>query len=549
MYNYTFKVYSVQPFSSMALLPWTGAITFKKTLSLAKISTGIRITNEIGSWYGDISFVYHSEDINDVIEWDMIKIYKGSTCIYYGRVTGRTINLNGTAIDQTIDCKGFQIILNDFYYSNSWFEWYKLYMPLRSNANDFSVNNNNGTLYNGSFTKTIQWLWVYLPQPWSYIQIPHSASFAVSDFTIAMYIKITNMAWYKWLLSKTQSNIPAPFDAYIDWSGYLTFLIWNGSFVWWAIVSLSTLSVNTEYSIVLIKYWTTMQIYINWVLDISVIVGWTMGDTWQPVRIWNRNDGVTPFTWYISNVILDDNAWNGWQVSDFHNRVENFVFTKNTEPAKIIQDILFQSWKEYIRFNDDYSSISAVGTNYNISFDKSTLSEALKKVLSVSSYYYIVKWDWKAFFAPYSSTASHNFTFKNDIRSITFETSIDDLVNDVDLIHGAGTSTGFDADNMYIYWTKKKIINDSEIKDSSTGNEYINTYLNENAIRKDTIKVVVNSNYSIETIYPWQMINISNCPVEIKDKIIKRVEITDKGATLYLNTKETIEKSLYKLIS
>jgi hypothetical protein len=45
------------------------------------------------------------------------------------------------------------------------------------------------------------------------------------------------------------------------------------------------------------------------------------------------------------------------------------------------------------------------------------------------------------------------------------------------------------------------------------------------------------------------MINISNCPVEIKDKIIKRVEITDKGATLYLNTKETIEKSLYKLIS
>jgi hypothetical protein len=45
------------------------------------------------------------------------------------------------------------------------------------------------------------------------------------------------------------------------------------------------------------------------------------------------------------------------------------------------------------------------------------------------------------------------------------------------------------------------------------------------------------------------MINISNCPIEIKEKIIKRVEFTDKGATLYLNTKETIEKSLYKLIS
>lgn len=345
MYNYTFKVYSVQPFSSMALLPWTGTITFKKTLSLAKISTGIRITNEIGSWYGDISFIYHSEDIEDIIEGDIIKIYKGSTCIYYWRVTGRTINLNGTAIDQNIDCKGFNTVLSDFYY-RSW--------------------------------------------------------------------------------------------------------------------------------------WST-------------------------------------------------------------------VFNKNTDPKTIIEDIITQSRQEVGYFSNDYSNIVAGGTNFNIDFDKSTLMDALKKVLSVSSYYYIVKWDWKAFFAPYPSTASHNFTFKNDIRSITFETSIDDLVNDVELIHGAGTSTGFDADNMYIYWTREKIINDSEIKNSTTGNEYINTFLNENAIRKDTIKVVVNSNYSIETIYPWQMINISNCPVEIKEKIIRRVEITDKGATLYLNTKQTLEKALLQL--
>lgn len=43
------------------------------------------------------------------------------------------------------------------------------------------------------------------------------------------------------------------------------------------------------------------------------------------------------------------------------------------------------------------------------------------------------------------------------------------------------------------------------------------------------------------------MINISNCPVEIKEKIIRRIEITDKGATLYLNTKQTLEKALLQL--
>lgn len=345
MYNYTIKVYLVAPFSSMALTPWTGVITFKKTLSLAKISTGIRITNEIGSGYGDISINYHSEDINEIIEGDIIKIFKWVTPIYYWIVRGKSISLSWTAVQYDIECKGFNVALNDYYYKSAW----------------------------------------------------------------------------------------------------------------------------------------------------------------------------------------------------------NTVFNKTQDPKAIIEDIITQSRQEVPYFSNTFTNIQTLGTNFNIDFDKVTLQEALKKVLAISSYYLALRADGVVYFEPYPVTATHNFEFKRDIRSIDFETNIDDLANDVTLIHGAGTSSNFDADSMYLYWSKEKIINDSEIKDNTTATQFINTYLNENAIRKDTIKVTVNTSYSIENIYPWQMINISNCPVEIKEKIIRRVEITDKGAILYLNTKQTLEKALLQL--
>lgn len=348
MYNYTIKVYTVQPFSSMALTPWTGTMVFKKTLSLSKISTGIKFSNEISNGYGEFNIAYHSDVLTDVIIGDVIKVYKGATIIYFWKVTNKTVTLASTGIVQDIDCKGYQTILNDFYYSSG---------------------------------------------------------------------------------------------------------------------------------------------------------------------------GV-------------------------------YAFTKNLDPNAILQDILGQSDQELAYFSVDYSNMNNVGTSSNIEFDKSTLNDAIKKVLATTSFYYAIRADGKAYFQALPVTSSHNLEFGKDIRSIVIDYNGDGITNDITLYYDGGwTLTDTDTASKYLYGTKQKLITETSIQNGWTANAYTNSYFLDKALERDTIKVIVNTSYSIETFYPWQMINISNCPIEIKDKIIKRVEFTDKGATLYLNTKETIEKSLYKLIS
>lgn len=348
MYNYTIKVYTVQPFSSMALTPWTGTMVFKKTLSLSKISTGIKFSNEISNGYGEFNIAYHSDVLTDVIIGDVIKVYKGATIIYFWKVTNKTVTLASTGIVQDIDCKGYQTILNDFYYSSG---------------------------------------------------------------------------------------------------------------------------------------------------------------------------GV-------------------------------YAFTKNLDPNAILQDILGQSDQELAYFSVDYSNMNNVGTSSNIEFDKSTLNDAIKKVLATTSFYYAIRSDGKVYFQALPVTSSHNLEFGKDIRSIVIDYNGDEITNDITLYYDGGwTLTDTDTASKYLYGTKQKLITEASIQNSWTANAYTDSYFLDKALERDTIKVIVNTSYSIETFYPWQMINISNCPIEIKEKIIKRVEFTDKGATLYLNTKETIEKSLYKLIS
>jgi hypothetical protein len=323
-------------------------MVFKKTLSLSKISTGIKFSNEISNGYGEFNIAYHSDVLTDVIIGDVIKVYKGATIIYFWKVTNKTVTLASTGIVQDIDCKGYQTILNDFYYSSG---------------------------------------------------------------------------------------------------------------------------------------------------------------------------GV-------------------------------YAFTKNLDPNAILQDILGQSDQELAYFSVDYSNMNNVGTSSNIEFDKSTLNDAIKKVLATTSFYYAIRADGKAYFQALPVTSSHNLEFGKDIRSIVIDYNGDEITNDITLYYDGGwTLTDTDTASKYLYGTKQKLITETSIQNSWTANAYTDSYFLDKALERDTIKVIVNTSYSIETFYPWQMINISNCPIEIKEKIIKRVEFTDKGATLYLNTKETIEKSLYKLIS
>lgn len=326
---------------------WGGSLEFKKTLSNNKLSSRIKITNEINVWYGNFNFTYNSDEMDDVICGDVVKVYKWSTAIYFGKVTNKTVNLQWGGITQEIQCKGYQTILNDFYYSSA----------------------------------------------------------------------------------------------------------------------------------------------------------------------------------------------------------GNYTFTKNDDPKNLITDIVGQSDTEVTYFSTDYSNMSLVWSNVSISFDNETLMQALQKVLATTTYYYSLRPDWTIYFDELPTTNDHALTFKNDIRWINIEYNSDELVNDIYLAYDGGTTTGENTNSKFAYGTRKSRITDTTIKNLATADAYIAVLLEDKASVKDTIRIDINNSYDTTTLYPWQMISVSNCPIAIKNKIIRRVEYNDQWASVYLNVKETIEKSLSKLIN
>lgn len=343
---YNIKVYSVAPFSSMALTPWTWSVTFKKTLSNKEISTWIKFSNEINVGYWPFAFRYHWW-LDDVENGDIVKVYKWSTLVYFGKVYNKVVSLQAWWIIQDIQCRAYNAVLNDFYYDS-----------------------------------------------------------------------------------------------------------------WWS-----------------------------------------------------------------------------------------YSFTKTDDPKNIITDIVWQSDVEVTYFSTDYTNMSLVWSNVSIAFDDDTLQSALQKVLWTTTYYYALRPDGKIYFAALPVTSSHNFTFGNDIREIQIEYNSDELVNYVVLDYDWWSTTGSDTTSRYENGSKYKRITDTNIKNLTTATAYINKLLQEKAELRDTIRIDINNSYDTTTLYPGQMINVSNCPIEIKEKIIRRVEYSDKWTSLYLNTKETIEKALSKLIS
>lgn len=351
--------------------------------------------------------------------------------------------------------------------------------------------------------------------------------FSIKVYTVQPFADMTLTAWTGTVTFKKTLNIK-------QISNWIKFT--NELWVWYWALQLIYNSDNTTDVVV----WDMIEVY-KW----SYLLYY-----WKVTEIETELSSM----WTIQQISC---KWFQTVLDDFlFTSLWNRTFTHNTDPSLIIQDIIWQANSEIDYFSADYSNMVNVWSNANIEFDNNTLLEALQKVLAVTSYYFSVRanltasWaNWLVYFAPLPTTATHNFEFKNDIRNISYWKKVDNMINYLFFEYDWGTTFWEDTSSEFANWSKQDVLSNSSIKNVATANAYIASYLAEKAILQEQIKIVVNNSYATETLYPWQMINVSNCPLEIKEKIIKRVEYTDKWVALYLNEKETLEKALYKLIS
>lgn len=139
-----------------------------------------------------------------------------------------------------------------------------------------------------------------------YITISHNANAGftpANGFSIACRFKLNSNRNYNGLFAKTNSNIPGPFDTYIDSGGTLNFFYGQGSNS--GSVTTSGLAANTWYDFIGTSNGTTGTIWLN---GQSKATGGSapsgVADTSNAMRIGSRNDGATFMDGYIEYAYL-----------------------------------------------------------------------------------------------------------------------------------------------------------------------------------------------------------------------------------------------------
>ncbi|MDE1849325.1 MAG: LamG domain-containing protein [Candidatus Micrarchaeota archaeon] len=125
-----------------------------------------------------------------------------------------------------------------------------------------------------------------------------------APFTVLVWANVMNNATYRGIVSKTAGNLPAPFDVYvISQTNQISYLVGNGNSNQGISTASGTVVFNTWQQWAFVYTGIAMSVYRNGVLisgptTVSVLVA----DTGQPLKIGNRNDGVTKMYGSIANV-------------------------------------------------------------------------------------------------------------------------------------------------------------------------------------------------------------------------------------------------------
>lgn len=544
--SFLIKIYSANYYSTTGLVYGSGSIVFKKTLSPALISSGYQFANEINNGFGDFSFDYNSDNFTDIVIGDIVKVYKWSKLIYTWRVTNKDVNIQTWGIRQNIDVKGIQTVLNDYYFYDLKRAFTARYF-FSGDANDAMANNNHGTATNVSYKwSLIGWCGVFNGTS-SKVSIPHSASLTFwNQWNIWFRFTLNNVNNWQWFVSKTASNIPAPFDSSTLW-WKLVFVVGNWS-IYQSLTSNTSLVANEEYSACLIRSNTQIKIYINGKLDATANITTTLWDTGQTIQLWSRNDWATWLNGELSDVVFDlSTTWSDDMCMMYHNWFKQLTYT--ADPSDMIKEILGRANKELSLLPTDYTAINSYWSNISIEFNGERCNYALKKVIDTVNYYLAWLPDWSARFRPYPSTASHVLTFADHILSMVYAENIDEIQTNSILNYSTWSIRIRNTATAKSYGIKWNWIDDTSVIDYNTANSYRNNYINENSKIKDTIRIDINNNYDTTSIVPGDMLTVNNSPIDIKNKVIQRVEFGEYTTSVYLNQKDTIEKTLYNLQS
>lgn len=158
--------------------------------------------------------------------------------------------------------------------------------------------------------------------------------------------------------------------------------------------------------------------------------------------------------------------------------------------------------------------IQAGGTQVTFDFDKMTWMEAINKTLELAGggmYWHIDK-GGDVIFKDTPATATHTFKHGDggNIEELSAPKNIETIINAVTVEYTSGSETASDATSISDYGKREKYFNEPDAQNSATAQQIADQKITDNKDPKLRARLVINSNYDIESIEPGDTCNVLN---------------------------------------
>lgn len=524
----------------------TGA--FITTLQDTLISTSVSFDLQINSWVGRLSFNYHDDyafNITDVIQ---VNDWQGRV-IYRGWISNKKTSITSTGNVQTIEAQWMQTLLNSLYFP----DWVVTDDPKNILEDILDV-------YNATAIFRREYDFVTY---WSSI----SVEFTNDTLLSAINKVLENQSFYlyfgmDWVATYTPTVIKDRVGTN-DWTpSWVT--ISDGAMVFdWVNDSIvvSSFTLNNVFSVSI--NFTPDKFFSNSDAAAATVF-------WMDTTLWFRLETPWRYRWYCHNWT----SYTSTYVNDWNSVLTNttLTFTYDWTSGRFYKDWSLVFWPVTQTLTASLTKalylwvqVSSRFFDWSINFlqihDRALNATEITQIYNAWRYspspvrtgliaeYYHSNIAWKVEYKDYETWTHHIVNLWNEVNAIDIDYNGQQLQNDLTIEYDWGTTTVADSTSISLHWTYKKYIKDTSIKNLATATERWNAILAKNAYPKEQTKVILNREYDIESIKPWQTISVLNTNESVKNKTIQRIRYSIQWVELEVDEFDTIEKSVKKSLS
>lgn len=253
------------------------------------------------------------------------------------------------------------------------------------------------------------------------------------------------------------------------------------------------------------------------------------------------------YYWYVSQIsrIYDINKWYIRLVCLWiGSLLTKILFTGDYEwtAEEILTEIIEKFNSEYEGDLITIWTIDPYEWSINVSLNQDTTCfKAIDKIREICDFFRFVDSEWRFIFKQKFSWTDHIVANQQAVERIELKYNIESMTNRLFLEMKDWTiQTYEDSTSQNLYGVKEKFMRQTSLNATQTQDDYGNSYINEYSMPKNASTIVVNSEYNIESILPWDTITIVNISYPVKNLLIEKITYTPNRITLTLEENESL---------